>query len=153
MLAVATCVRATLWQHVDAVSAALAGFGKSGGNDVDASPPPDHNTTYDEVRSMAIANSTGQTRPHVQIMRDTLCDADRIAQAAGAEFVALYNGLVDLASRLTSIIEVGSTDATLVAAEHLAWDLVAKADDASTRFALAESVAENRRYIGTVGHA
>lgn len=103
---------------------------------------------------MAIANSTGQTRPHLQIIRDTLCDADQIGQAAGAEFEALYDGLVGLASMLTALREVGSTtDAALVAAEHLAWDLVAKADDASMRFAPAESVAESRRNVGSVGHA
>lgn len=45
MLAVATCVHATLWQHVDAVSAVLAEFGKNGGSDASTSLPPDHNTT------------------------------------------------------------------------------------------------------------
>ncbi|KVR76143.1 hypothetical protein WK26_25640 [Burkholderia vietnamiensis] len=138
---------------MDAVFALLAGFGKSGGTDVGASIPPDHKTTCARGSFMAIANSTGQTRPHLQIIRDTLCDADRIAQAAGTEFVALYDGLVDLASRLTSAIEAGPTDATLVAAERLAWGLVAKADDASMRFAPAESVAEKRRAVGAVGHA
>ncbi|MCA8229009.1 hypothetical protein LGM73_15725 [Burkholderia vietnamiensis] len=152
-MAVATCVRATLWQDVDAVFALLAGFGKSGGNDAPTSFPSDRKTTYDEVRSMAIANSTGQTRPHLQIIRDTLCEADQIAPAAGAEVESLCDGLVDLASRLTSIIEAGSTDAALVVAEHLAWDLVAKADDAAMRFAPAKSVADNRRDIGAVRHA
>ncbi|MGN7980231.1 hypothetical protein [Burkholderia sp. 22313] len=103
---------------------------------------------------MAIANSTGQARPHLQIIRDTSCDADQIEHAAGAEFEALYDGLVGLASMLTALREAGpTTDATLIAAEHLAWDLVAKADDASMRFAPAKSVTENRCDVGAEGHA
>ena len=78
----------------------------------------------------------------------------RIAQAAGAEFEALYDGLVGLASMLTALREAGqTTDATLVAAENLAWDLVAGADDASMRFAPAKSVIENQCDVWAVGHA
>ncbi|RQQ13280.1 hypothetical protein DF107_09165 [Burkholderia stagnalis] len=84
-----------------------------------------------------------------------MCDSHRVAQAAGAEFGALYDGLVGLSSLLTSILEAGPMDATrlLVAAEHLAWDLSAKADDAALRFTPATLVAESRRDVGAVGYA